>query len=230
MYMACKKLFSCICLFLSLLLNVPAPCRVYFRDRCVKTIACNATVGQKLQIKLAVTPVADTEPYHLQRGQDVSPLSVQLRLEERKRWIPGTPWPNLKTGVGPADHFLLPGHRALWSECPSEEDWHFRHLPGWVWTSWPNPRPHPSVLPRICWETSVNMAARCWSGDKAVGLSRRPPLDGWFCGINRTEDLTSTAVDCWRIRRRRSCHTSHNLLMLRWPILAVTLQCQAVDR
>ena len=31
-----------------------------------------------------------TQPCHLQRGQDTSPLLVQRRLEERKRWIPGT--------------------------------------------------------------------------------------------------------------------------------------------
>ena len=24
---------------------------------------------------------------------------------------------------------LFPAHRALWSECPSEEGWHFRHFP-----------------------------------------------------------------------------------------------------
>ena len=27
------------------------------------------------------------------------------------------------------DHYLPPAHRALWSECPSEVDWHFRHFP-----------------------------------------------------------------------------------------------------
>ena len=32
-------------------------------------------------------------------------------------------------GEGPADHYLPPAHRALLSECPSEEDWHFRHFP-----------------------------------------------------------------------------------------------------
>ena len=65
-----------------------------------------------------------------------------------------------------------------------------------------NPRPRPSVLPKICLETSANMAARCWSGDQAVGLGRRPLPDGWFCGTNQSEDLTCTAVDCWRRRRR----------------------------
>ena len=30
---------------------------------------------------------------------------------------------------------------------------------------------------------------------QGVGLGRRPLPDGWFCGINRTEDLTCTAVD-----------------------------------
>ena len=146
----------------------------------------------------------DTESCHLQRGQDTSPLSVQWRLEEIQQWISGTPWPNLETGAGPADHYLPPAHRALWSECPSEVDCHFRHFPLWVRTSWPNPRPHPSVLPKICRETSANMAAGHWSGDKAVGLGRRPLPDGWFCGINRTEDLTCTAVDRWRRRRTRS--------------------------
>ena len=28
----------------------------------------------------------------------------------------------LETGAGPEDHYLPPAHRALWSECPSEED------------------------------------------------------------------------------------------------------------
>ena len=35
--------------------------------------------------------IGSQAPCHLQRGQDTSPLSVQWRLEERKRWIPGTP-------------------------------------------------------------------------------------------------------------------------------------------
>ena len=146
---------------------------------------------------------ADTESCHLQRGQDTSPLLVQWRLEETQRWISGTPWPNLETGAGPADHYLPPAHRALWSECPSEEDWHFRHFPVWVRTSWPNPRPRPSVLPKVCRETSAKMATGCWSDDQAVGLGRRPLPDGWFCGIKQTEDLTCTAVDRWRRRRRR---------------------------
>ena len=34
---------------------------------------------------------ADTESCHLQRSQDISPLSVQWRLEERQWWISGTP-------------------------------------------------------------------------------------------------------------------------------------------
>ena len=140
--------------------------------------------------------------------QDTSPLSVQWRLEERQRWISDTPWPNLETGAGPADQYLPSALRALWSECPSEEDWHFRHFPLWVRTNWPYPRPHPSILPKICREMSANMATGCWSGDQAVGLGRRPLLDGWFCGINRTEDLTCTAVDRWRIKRRRLFHSS----------------------
>ena len=119
----------------------------------------------------------DTKPCHLQRGQDTSPLSVQWRLEERKRWIPDTPWLNLETGAGPADHYLPPAHRALWSECQSAEDWHFRHFPVWVRTSWLNPRPRPSVLPNIYRETSANMAAGCWSDDQAVGLGEQ--LDLW---------------------------------------------------
>ena len=143
-----------------------------------------------------------TQSCHLHRGQDTSPPSVQWRLEEIQQWISGTPWPNLETGAGPADHCLPPAHRALWSECPSEEDWHFGHFPLWVRTSWPNPRPRLSVLPKICRETSANMAAGCWSGDQAVGLGRRPLPDGWFCGIIWTEDLTCAAVDGWR---RRSC-------------------------
>ena len=73
-------------------------------------------------------------------------------------------------------------------------------------------RPRPSVLPKICWETSANMAAGCWSGDQAVGLGKRPLPDGWFCGINRTEDLTCTAVDRWR--RRSTCARHSGRLVL----------------
>ena len=106
--------------------------------------------------------------------------------------------------------YLLPAHRALWYGFPSEEDCHLRHFPVWVRTCWPDPRPRPSVLPKICRETSANMAAWCWSGDQAVGLGRRPLPYGWFCGTNRTEDLTCTAADCWRRRRRR--RSDHGVL------------------
>ena len=41
------------------------------------------------------------------------------------------------------------------------------------------------------------------SGDQAVRLGRGPLPEGWFCGINRTKDLTCTAVDRWR--RIRIC-------------------------
>ena len=68
----------------------------------------------------------DTEPCHLQKGQDTSPLTVQWTLEERQRWISGTPWPKSEAGAGPTDHYFQPEHWALWSEFPSEEDWHFR--------------------------------------------------------------------------------------------------------
>ena len=72
----------------------------------------------------------------------------------------------------------------------------------WVWTSWLNPRAHPSVLLKICQETSASMAAWCWSCDQAMGLSRRLLPDCWFCSIKCTEDLTHTSVDHWR---GRSC-------------------------
>ena len=133
---------------------------------------------------------------------DTSPVLVQWRLEKRKQRIPGTPWPNWETWTGPADHYLPPAHRALWSESPSKEDWHFRHFPVWVRTSWPNPKPRPSVLPKTCREMSANMVAWCWCGDQAVGLGRRPLPDGCFCGVNWTEDLTCTAVNRWRRRIR----------------------------
>ena len=73
-----------------------------------------------------------------------------------------------------------------------------------------------------CRETSANMAAWCWSGDQAVGLGRRPLPDGWFCGINLTEDLTCTTVDRWR-RRRRS-------LLSCWSWRPVCLKERAVGR
>ena len=144
---------------------------------------------------------ACTPPLTRQRGQDTSPLSVQWRLEERQRWISGTPWPNLETGMGPADHYLPPEDRALWSECPSEEDCHFRHFPLWVQTSWPNPRTRPSVLPKICRETSANMAATCWSGDQAVGLGRTAGfvastgLKIWPARLPITEEEEGVMID-----------------------------------
>ena len=144
-------------------------------------------------------------------------------------------WPGGKTSASRATDLgsiplfaVDPAHRALWSECPSEEDWHFRHFPVWVRTSWPNPRPRPSVLPKVCRETSANMATGCWSGDQAVGLGRRPLPDGWFCGINRTEDLTCTAVDRWRRRRRRSRGSfSGSSRTMTWTLVLQWLPCKA---
>ena len=145
---------------------------------------------------------ADTESCHLQKGQGTSPLSVQWRLEEIQQWIPGTPWPSLETGAGQADHYLPSAHRTLWSECPIWRGLAFQTLPCVSADKLTKPqRPRPSVLPNIHWETSANMATRCWSGDRAVGLGRRPRPDGWICGINQTENLTCTAVDCWRRTR-----------------------------
>ena len=138
------------------------------------------------------------------RSLSVQQLLQQGRTATRGRRIPGTPWPKLETGAGPADHYLPHAHRALWSECQSEDDWHFRHFPVWVRTGWPNPWPRPSILPKIFRETSANMASWCWSGDQAAGFGRRPLPDGWLCGINRTEDLTCMPVDRWRRRRGRS--------------------------
>ena len=128
-----------------------------------------------------------------------------LRLTHRTENLawPGTQKKKKETEASPADRYLLPEHRALWSESPSQEAWHFTSHPVWVQTIWPNPRPRPSVLPKICWEMSANMAAGCWSGDQAVGLSRKPLPDGWFCGISRTEDLTCMAVDHWRRTRMK---------------------------
>ena len=147
---------------------------------------------------------------HLQRGQDTSPLLVQWRLEEIQRWISGKPWPNLETGAGPADHCFPPAHWALWSEWPYEEGWHFRHFPLWVRTDWPNPRPRPTVLPKVCQETSANMATGCWSDDQAVGLRRRPLPDGWFLWHQPDRILTCTAVDRWRRRSSKQGSNSHS--------------------
>ena len=94
--------------------------------------------------------------------------------------------------MGPADHYLSPAHRALWFECPSEEYWHFRLLPVWVQTSWPNPRPRPSVLPKIWWETPANMATWCWSGNHAVGLGRGPVHSTVTAGF-----VASTGLKIW---------------------------------
>ena len=65
------------------------------------------------------------------------------------------------------------------------------------------PQTHPSALPKICRGMSANMATWCWSGNQAVGLSRQPLPDGWFCGINQTEDLTCMAVN------RKMCNVQH---------------------
>ena len=42
---------------------------------------------------------------------------------------------------------------------------------------------------QLTWPQGADLTTKLW------GLGRRPLLDGWFCGINRTEDLTCTAVD-----------------------------------
>ena len=41
---------------------------------------------------------------------------------------------------------------------------------------------------QLTWPQGADLATKLW------GLAEDLP-DGWFCGINRTEDLTSTAVD-----------------------------------
>ena len=136
------------------------------------------------------------------------------------RWMPGTPWPNLETGAGPADHYLPPEHRALWPECPSEEDWNFRHFPVWVRTSWPNPRPRPSVLPKyaerrqLTWPHSADLATKLWGS--AEDLYR-------ICVINRTEDLTCTAVDRWRRRRRKRRLGSCSSFVIVVPLTSIFL-------
>ena len=64
----------------------------------------------------------DTEPCHLQNGQDTPPLTVHGRLGEKQQWLPGTPFRDAETYTDPIVYTLLPVHRALWSEHTSEED------------------------------------------------------------------------------------------------------------
>ena len=49
--------------------------------------------------------------------------NFKIKLVNFNKVAAKTPWPNLETGAGPADHYLPPAHRALSSECTSEEDW-----------------------------------------------------------------------------------------------------------
>ena len=120
------------------------------------------------------------------------------RLEERKRWIPGTPWPNLETGMGPADRYLPPAHRALRSECPPEEDWHFRHFPVWVQTNWPNPR---YVLQscliyterrQLTWPQGADLATKLWGSAedlyRTVGFVASTALEIWPAQLSIAEE------------------------------------------
>ena len=77
-------------------------------------------------------------------------------------------------GTDPADHYLLPEHRALWSESPSEEDWRFRHFlcecgqadqtPDHILQSFPKydarrqlTRPHGADLVTKLWGSAENL-------------------------------------------------------------------------
>ena len=159
--------------------------------------ACSCGTDRKWNIRLS-----DIGSQALQTQNPVTYKEVKTLLHSQFKgdWkkdnggYQGITRPNLETGVGPTDHHFPPIHGTLWSERSSEEDWHFRLFPVWVRTNWPNPRPLPSVLPKICQETSANMGAWSWSGDQDMGLGRGPLPDRWFCGINWTENLTCTAV------------------------------------
>ena len=83
----------------------------------------------------------------------------------------------------------------------------------WVKTGWPNPRPHPSILSKICWKKSANMAAWCWSSDQAVECDRRPLLN--HC----TEDLTCMAVNCWLLLLGQPQSTTHGSLSPANPVI-----------
>ena len=134
----------------------------------------------------------DTEPCHLQRGQDTSPLSVQWRLEERKRWIPGTPWPNLETGAGPTDHYLQ--GTAVWA-------------PIWRGLAFQTP-PSVSADKLTKPQTTSFSPAQYIPRDVSQHGHRMliwwpscgPLLDGWIYGIKRTEDLT-----CCRSLKKKNC-------------------------
>ena len=86
---------------------------------------------------------------------------------------------------------------------------------------WPKSKPLKQAM--VCPDAPANMAAWCWPGDQAVGLGRSLP-DGWFCGINRTEDLTCTAVNRWR-RRKQSvppdCVQTHGKARLHCDIITI---------
>ena len=95
--------------------------------------------------------------------------SLPVRLWENYgkhvlRWLSANPTSLHLSSPGPPDPDYVPPLpdwqvRSQYprSECPSEEDRHFLLFPMWMWTSWPNPRPHPLVLPRMCWEISQQM-------------------------------------------------------------------------
>ena len=176
---------------------------------------------QRTEVLFARNGSTDIEPGHLKRGQDTYPLQVQWRLEDRKRLMPGTPWPNLETGAGPADLYLPPA-------------------PGISDTSLCESRPRPSVLHKICRKTSANMAEGCWSGDQAVGLGRRPLPDGWFCvdhwrrRISGTDMLIQFYVrPYWETSCRSnfpSLSPSHSVLTPGQPLSALTLKSQAAGR
>ena len=79
---------------------------------------------------------ADTKPCHLQRGQDIPSLTVQKRLDEMAVR-------HTLTWSGDQSRFDSPlfsafAYRTLWSECTSEEDWHYWLFLLQMPTSWPN--------------------------------------------------------------------------------------------
>ena len=72
-------------MFVCWLLNVPATCGVYLRDRSAQTILHAATLRQKLQIQLSISPSHNI----LTLGQPV--LALTLHRQAHGRVATGVP-------------------------------------------------------------------------------------------------------------------------------------------
>ena len=100
----------------------------------------------------------------------------------------------------------------------NRQDWHFRLFPVWVRTSWPNPRPRPSVLPKICGWTAGFVAStglRIWPAWQSIAEEEENLQIRKFLCWNFTPPLSPPIKKsflfryncCWTPSRYNFCRT-----------------------